>query len=320
MATSRVVPEQIGRIPSLTDQIHGYPGTTWYRGVIALSAIVVASLLAGCGAPPPSIPPGSTSAEVSAAVSSPSDGVSPSRSIASTPEPEATPWPEYTLAPAADDVLELAGRSGVPGMLYCHKMPFTFDALDGPVGAEVRVGPEYDALRSYSVGAPTVTAASVSATERSPATRSTSSSCTSSMFLPREVRTSAPRSSSMAHRGGTPVAATVVPEPWLPQGTARATWTLDPEFPAPNADTRTLHIRVTELACASGRSASGRISPAFVTWSADEMVVEVFVQPLPGGGDCQSNPPTPATLRLPVPLGDRTLFHGGSKGLGGAGG
>jgi hypothetical protein len=40
--------------------------------------------------------------------------------------------------------------------------------------------------------------------------------------------------------------------------------------------------------------------------------VAMFVRPLDGPATCPSNPPTPYTLRLDGPLGDRTLADGGT--------
>jgi hypothetical protein len=105
-----------------------------------------------------------------------------------------------------------------------------------------------------------------------------------------------------------------------PPGYRLATWTLDPAFDAPGVDTRTLHLLVQEMACSGGRSASGRMSPAFVTWDVREVVIEVFVETEPGASECPGNPPTPATLVLPIDLGDRTLFDPVTDALGGTAG
>ena len=110
------------------------------------------------------------------------------------------------------------------------------------------------------------------------------------------------------------------PRAVAPSGYGQAIWTLDPAFRAPTQDARTLHILVQELACVGGQSASGRISPAFVTTDRHQVVIEAFVEALPDEGDCVAARPTPARLRLPEPLGDRTLFDAGTIGLGGSGG
>jgi hypothetical protein len=242
-----------------------------------------------------------------------------------TPEAEATPWPAVaSMAPAEDDILPLAGRDGVPGMLRCESFgpPFTFEALSNPTGAELRVGPEFDALRAVTVGRPDRDGS------LGPTFREVARDSQSVLFLYE-------RGGFRVADGGRFIAIRVardgtgwrmgnygdcflmaVPSP----GYGRAHWTLDPAFKAPGPDTRTLHLLVREEACSGGRTASGRISSAFVTWDADELVIELFVQTLPGDHECPGVPATPATLRLPVPLGDRTLFDAGTIGQGGAGG
>ena len=238
-----------------------------------------------------------------------------------TPEVEATPWPAVeSMAPAADDVLPLAGRDGVPGMLRCESFgsPFTFEALDNPTGAELRVGPEFDALRTVTVGRADRDGS------MGPTFREVARESQSVLFLHE-------REGFRVADGGRFIAIRIarddtgwrmgnygdclllaVPSP----GYGPANWTLDPAFKSPGPDTRTLHLLVREEACSSGHSASGRISPAFVTWNGDELVIELFVQMLPGDHECPGVPATPATLHLPVPLGDRTLFDAGTIGLG----
>jgi hypothetical protein len=226
------------------------------------------------------------------------------------------------MTPSADDDLALAGRDGAPGLLTCANMPITFDALGAPLGAEVRVGPEYDALRTYSVGAPDRDGS------LGPSFREVSRDSANVLFL-REpdqpgVVEAGPYLVEKVTFDGTAWRATgggdCRPQGVPGAGFGQATWKLDPAFSRPHADTRTLHLLVMELSCSGGQSASGRISPAFVVVSRDEIAIEVFVEGKPGGGDCQSNPDTPATLRLPSPLGDRTLFDVGTVGLGGSGG
>jgi len=244
-------------------------------------------------------------------------------SNAPTPEVEPTPWPVESMAPAADDVLPLAGRDGLPGLLECGGMPFSFDALDAPAGAEDRVGLEYDVLRS-SAGSDPDPGGDFGP---DPTFREVARDSNAVLFLYEQPPDSIEDFRYLYKRierdgidwrwaGSGDCTPRAVPPP----GYGEATWTLDPTFRGPGLDTRTLHILVQELACSSGRSASGRISPAFVTWDEGEIVIEVFVETIPGGGDCQANPPTPATLRLPVPVGERTLFDAGTIGLGGTGG
>jgi len=252
----------------------------------------------------------------------PSPTGGPTPTTEATPEPEATPWPEESMAPAVDDVLPLAGRDGLAGRLVCANMPITFDALTAPLGAEVRIGPEFDALRTYSVGAPDRDG------RMGLSFREVSRDAQNVLFLHEPNQSGVVEAgpylvvkvtfdgTRWGYAGGGDCQPQGVPGPDFSQ----ATWTLDPAFRAPNTETRTLHLLVQELACSGGRSASGRISPAFVVESRYEVAIEVFVQGLPGEGDCPASPPTPAKLRLSAPLGDRTLLDVGAIGLSGSGG
>jgi len=71
-------------------------------------------------------------------------------------------------------------------------------------------------------------------------------------------------------------------------------------------------ILVTETACASGQPATGRVEEPLVIRERARVQVAMFVRPLDGPAACPSNPPTPYTLRLDGPLGDRTLADGGT--------
>ena len=99
------------------------------------------------------------------------------------------------------------------------------------------------------------------------------------------------------------------------EGIGPATWAWGSPG-APGPATRTFDALVTERACASGRPPVGRVVGPVVASTADVVLVFFGVHPLPGGGDCQSNP----SLRVPVdlgePLGDRKLLDGGHLAFG----
>jgi hypothetical protein len=247
-----------------------------------------------------------------------------SPTASSSPTAQPTPRVATTMPPATNDVLPLAGRNGVPGMLVCGNTPFSFEALDAPTGAEHGAGPEFSVLRSVAGNDPDAGGDLGS----DPTFREVARDQDRVLFLHE-------RADGTVLDGGRYIYVEVestgvgwrlasygdcVPRADWPVGYRQATWTLDPGFAAPDADTRTLHLLVHELACVGGKSASGRISPAFVTWDADELVIEIFVQTLPGEGDCVGNPLTPATLRLPIPFGDRTPFDPITFEQGGTGG
>lgn len=92
-------------------------------------------------------------------------------------------------------------------------------------------------------------------------------------------------------------------------GLGLASFRVDPGVELTAAHTE-FPVLVTERACNSGQDAQGRIVEPEIVLSQDAVTVVFAVRPRPGGQDCPSNPETPHILRLPEPLGDRTLFDG----------
>ncbi|MBU4517720.1 MAG: hypothetical protein KJ776_15970 [Proteobacteria bacterium] len=90
-------------------------------------------------------------------------------------------------------------------------------------------------------------------------------------------------------------------------GAGTATVTLDPAQPPDPASTD-VPLLVTERACNSGLDAEGRIEVASLRETDAVVEVIITVRPRGGGQDCQGNPPTPFTLTLDEPLGDRDLL------------
>lgn len=90
-------------------------------------------------------------------------------------------------------------------------------------------------------------------------------------------------------------------------GAGTATVTLDPAEP-PDPASADVPLLVTERSCNSGLDAQGRIEVASLRET--DAAVEVVLAVRPRGGDqsCPSNPPTPFTLTLGEPLGDRELL------------
>ena len=229
-----------------------------------------------------------------------------------TPVPIATPTD--TVDPAPNDDLALAGRHGVPGRLYCGgRRTFEFDDLENQTGAEAMVGPEYDILRA-SVG--------------NPPTREVSRDESGVTFLaddPHPGPWEFGRYLSVdVDRKGTSWAwagsGDCEPRASAPPGYGAATWTLDPAFRPPGPTSRTLHLLVSEWSCSSGRSAHGRIGPAYVTYDAFTVRIELIVESLQGGQDCPAVAATPARLTLSEAVGDRTLKDLNGHLLTGAGG
>jgi hypothetical protein len=94
-------------------------------------------------------------------------------------------------------------------------------------------------------------------------------------------------------------------------GLAASSWRLQPGTIV-TPERRVFRILVTELACAGGQPATGRIEEPLVIRERDRVQVAMFVRPVGGPATCPSNPPTPYVLRLARPLGDRTLADGGT--------
>lgn len=92
-----------------------------------------------------------------------------------------------------------------------------------------------------------------------------------------------------------------------------ATWTFAPgEEIGPG--TTQFTAMVAERACAGARSSEGRIIGPQVDYIDDTSVRVTFsVRPLEGFQNCPTNPPTPVTVHLEEPLGDRTLLDGGRE-------
>jgi len=91
-----------------------------------------------------------------------------------------------------------------------------------------------------------------------------------------------------------------------------ATWAHDPAAEI-GPDTTAFTAWVTERYCASGRSSADRIIRPDVQVSTEAIVVTFRVRRLTGAQACPGNPPTPVTVTLPEPLGDRMLLDGGRE-------
>ncbi len=77
------------------------------------------------------------------------------------------------------------------------------------------------------------------------------------------------------------------------------------EHPSPEA--RQIELEVYERACASGQPADDRVEIVEQETSDEQLMLVVGVRPLDGDQNCPGNPPTPVTIQLDEPLGDRTV-------------
>ncbi|MGM7696528.1 hypothetical protein [Microbacterium sp. A84] len=79
----------------------------------------------------------------------------------------------------------------------------------------------------------------------------------------------------------------------------------------PVPDATELALLVTERACNSGMDAAGRVELIALEETEDAVIVQIAVRPDDdGAATCQSNPPTPFTVELDSPLGDREIMDG----------
>lgn len=219
--------------------------------------------------------------------------------------PSAPPYLQ-TSWPTTPEVLIAVLSGNQDAWLTCGGRPFPASALDGPTGAENRVGPEYDALRQ---------AFEVFGSEwgNGPLT-----------WLVAEMNETG--ATFLARSGDHWIDVAVSPEDgeWGPDGMGEcrprtvmggnygpAEWAFDPAFPMPAPDATELHILVWEMACSGGRPASGRMSAPIVDYAEDTLTVSIGVSPIPGGNTCPGPPGTPALVVLPEPIGDRALLDGG---------
>ncbi|MDQ6746095.1 MAG: hypothetical protein M3Z27_08815 [Actinomycetota bacterium] len=93
-------------------------------------------------------------------------------------------------------------------------------------------------------------------------------------------------------------------------GLEASLWYPAPGAPRPTPATTRIPVLVQEDNCASGRDARGRVLPPTVRYTTTAVLVTYFIRPLAGDQTCQGVPPTPVTLSLPHPLGNRHLLDG----------
>ncbi len=86
-----------------------------------------------------------------------------------------------------------------------------------------------------------------------------------------------------------------------------ASVTLDPARP-PDPASSELHVLVTEQDCNSGMDAEGRVELVRLDEDDANVEIRIGVRPESGDASCPDNPPTPFTVVLERPLGDRALL------------
>lgn len=94
-----------------------------------------------------------------------------------------------------------------------------------------------------------------------------------------------------------------------PGGASIGYWWLDP---AEGAQTGTTELKVfaTDPNCASGRPTGDRLNPPTVQMTEKSVVITFTAEPITGNQNCPGHPPTPFTVDLGSPVGDRQLLDG----------
>jgi hypothetical protein len=95
----------------------------------------------------------------------------------------------------------------------------------------------------------------------------------------------------------------------VPPGIGLAEWDIEPGQQI-GPETKSFMALVTEVACASGKSADGRIVGPEVVLADERVLVTFAVRAIPGFQECPGNPATRVRVELPEPLGDRVLRDG----------
>ena len=274
------------------------------------AVVATLALAAACSAATPGGSPGQASNPTTLAGQAPS----PSATIAAPASAPATPTSVASPAaawPVSPEPLPSA-MSGAAERLTCGGSTFSRSALGAPTDAARASGPQYDALRAtLAQFADAFPGASgwpwqLVAEDASGAT-----------FLARTDALGSPGwvTAEVSHAGGT----------WKPRSIGQchlsvviapdlgpARWALDPAYPAPGPTSTELHVLVWELSCNGGTPLTGRIGPPVIDYGATTVTITLGVRPLGGIQTCPGTRGTPATIRLPQPLGPRTLLDGGT--------
>lgn len=94
-------------------------------------------------------------------------------------------------------------------------------------------------------------------------------------------------------------------------GLGESDWRIDTAS-SPTAASSSFAVEVHEQACASGRTAEGRIADPIVEYAEDAITITIPVRRVEADSvTCQGNPWTPFVIELNEPIGERLLLDGG---------
>jgi hypothetical protein len=92
-------------------------------------------------------------------------------------------------------------------------------------------------------------------------------------------------------------------------GIRASSWRLDPATEL-REDTTTLRLLLLEQTFAGGKRAGDRVLTPDLYVGPEQLVLTLYVTPLPGFNTRSPNPETPVRIRLPEPIGPRELIDG----------
>ncbi len=300
-----------------------------------VGAILIMAVVGGCArsADQPSQP--AESAATTALVQTPIPTAvatlatpTPSPTVAATPLSTASPPVPADLVPVKGTVLPIAGRDGAPGAISCSGLGrFTFATIPTPMGAENLPGPEFDVLRATIARyGDDPEFASLKKATFGEVHRDQSSV----VFLGDVGNHEGPFAIVQASFDGASWKwagmgdCRLVGEPG--DGWGAANWVIDPAFQAPTANSRKLHLRVSEADCNPNVPIVGRLAPAYVFFEPGTVRIQMFVRTVEPSGSCAGLKPTAlgpskaVTVTLPEPLGTRRLEDATPRPCRGCGG
>ncbi len=109
---------------------------------------------------------------------------------------------------------------------------------------------------------------------------------------------------------GCPLATTI------PKTLSTVDWRLDPSAAPLTAESTTIRVLATELACTGGKAMGDRLLGPEVVVTETEVRTAFAAQPLDGEAhECPGNPDQPVAIELSGPIGDRQLVDGLALGV-----
>jgi hypothetical protein len=96
------------------------------------------------------------------------------------------------------------------------------------------------------------------------------------------------------------------------EGYRRIAWTLYPDEPLPDPDSRSIVVAVHERNCAGGRDPIRHLQRPEVDYLRKRVIVSLWIEKIEGPATCPSNPIGRLRVKLPGRLGARKLYDGSS--------